>query len=85
MKNEYILKTLYNLSVKAAKKNEVPISALIIKDNKILTKTFNKRENEFDVTAHAEILCIKKAAKKLKRWNSTIITLLLLLIMGVAQ
>lgn len=51
---------------KALKKDEVPIGAVIVKDNKIVSKAFNKRESKKDATAHAEIIAIKKACKKLK-------------------
>lgn len=54
---------------KAVKKNEVPVAAYIVNNNKIIAKSYNKREKFNDVLGHAEIICIKKAAKKLKRWN----------------
>ena len=44
--------------------DEVPIGAVIVKDGKVLSFAFNKRESGFDATAHAEILAIKKACKK---------------------
>ncbi len=69
MNNEIYLKLLLDLAKKAAKQNEVPVSALIVKNSKIIAKDFNKKEKKQDITAHAEILCIKKAAKKLKNWN----------------
>lgn len=62
---EYCIK----LAEKASKKNEVPVGAIIIYKNKIISKAFNLREKKKDITAHAEILAIKKAAKKLKTWN----------------
>jgi len=51
---------------KADKKDEVPIGAVIVLNGKILAKAHNKRERGKDATAHAEILCIKKACKKIK-------------------
>ena len=54
---------------KATKQNEVPVAALITYNNEILATAHNKREKLNDVTGHAEILCIKKAAKKLKTWK----------------
>lgn len=58
-----------NLAIKASKKGEVPIGAIIVKQNKILSKSYNMREKFHDITAHAEILAIKKAASKMKTWN----------------
>ncbi len=56
-------------AIKAFEKNEVPIGAVLVKDNKIIAKAHNLREKKKDVIAHAEILCIQKASKKLKNWK----------------
>ena len=62
-----------NLAIKEAKKalkhNEVPVGAVVVKDNKIIAKAYNKREKTNDVTKHAEIIAISKACKKLKNWR----------------
>lgn len=57
------------LAQKAYKKNEVPIGAVIVKDNKIISKGFNNREKSQQAINHAEIIAIKKACKKLKSWR----------------
>ena len=62
---------LLKLTEKAYKKNEVPIAALIVYNNKVVSKAYNKRHNQNDVLGHAEILAIKKASKKLKSWHLT--------------
>ena len=64
-----ITKILYKLAVKAYKKNEVPVSAVIVKNNKIISKAYNKKNIKQNVFLHAEIICLQKAYKKLKRWN----------------
>ena len=51
---------------KAYKKNEVPIGAVIIKDNKIIARAYNKKEKNNIATHHAEILAINKACRKIK-------------------
>lgn len=66
---EKYLKILMKLAKKASSKNEVPVSAIIVKDDKIISWAFNKRENKHDVLAHAEVIAIKKASKKLKNWH----------------
>lgn len=48
---------------KAARKNFTPIGSVITCENKIISKAHN---NEFE---HAEMICIKKAQKKLKTTN----------------
>ena len=69
MENTTIINELNKLLKKASKKNEVPVAALILKDNKIIAKAHNKVEKSHLVFDHAEILCIKKASKKLKNWR----------------
>lgn len=60
---------LIKLTKKAYKKGEVPIAAIIVKNNKIISKAYNLREKNNDVLGHAEIIAIKKATKKLKTWH----------------
>lgn len=48
---------------------EVPVGALIVKDNKVIASACNEREKSNDITAHAEILTIKRASEKLKNWR----------------
>lgn len=54
---------------KAFKKNEVPVGAVIVKDDKIIAKAHNLRESKQNAICHAEILCIQKACKKLNSWR----------------
>lgn len=60
---------LYKLANKAYKKNEIPVSALIVRKNKIIAKAYNKKNINNNPLLHAEIICLQKAYKKLKRWN----------------
>ena len=54
---------------KAYKKNEVPVGCIIVKNNKILAKTHNLKENKQSSLYHAELIAIKKVSKKLKKWR----------------
>lgn len=60
---------LLKLAKKAVKKDEVPVSALIVKDGKIIAKAYNKRNKSKFVLDHAEMLVIKKTSGKLKDWR----------------
>ena len=64
-----IIDVLNKLNNKAIKKNEVPISALIIYNDEIIAKSYNKTNKSNNILDHAEIICIKKASKKLKNWR----------------
>jgi len=60
---------LMSLAVKATKKNEVPVSAIIVKDNKVIASAYNRRNKSKYILDHAEMLVIKKASRKLKDWR----------------
>ena len=49
--------------------NDVPIGAIIVKDDKIIAKACNEKEKTNDISAHAEILALKKAAQILQNWR----------------
>ncbi len=68
--HEKFMHYAYLEALKAYKENEIPVGAIILdKDNKVIAKAHNKKNKCNDVTAHAEILAIKKASKKLKSWH----------------
>ena len=50
---------------KAYELDEVPIGAVIVMDGKVIAKAHNLREKNQSATAHAEVLAINKACKKL--------------------
>lgn len=54
---------------KALKENEVPIGAVIVLNNKIIARGYNKREKSQNALHHAEIIAINKACKKLHSWR----------------
>ncbi len=56
-------------ALKAELIDEVPIGAVIIHDGKIIARAHNLRETKQRSTAHAEILAIEKACKKLNSWR----------------
>ena len=50
-------------------KDDLPIAAMVVKKNKIISKAINNKNIKNNVMGHAEIIAINKATKKLKRWN----------------
>ena len=54
---------------KALKEEEIPVGAIIVKDDKIIARAYNKKEQKNDSTMHAEIIAIKKASKKINNWR----------------
>lgn len=66
---EQYMKLLLELSKKASKKGEVPVSAVIVRNGKVISKACNKREKTKNPLMHAEIIAIIKATKKLNTWK----------------
>ena len=66
---EKFMKQALLMALKAEKIDEVPIGAVIVKDGVIIAKGYNKRESSQCATAHAEIIAINKACKKLNSWR----------------
>jgi tRNA(adenine34) deaminase len=56
-------------AAKAIAIGEVPIAALIVQQDKILSQSHNYRETWQDPTAHAEVIVIREAAKSLGSWR----------------
>jgi tRNA(adenine34) deaminase len=65
---EYIRNAL-DLARDAAKRNEVPIGAIVVREGTILAAATNRTIRDQDPTAHAEILAIREASSKLDRWR----------------
>ena len=63
------LNEAYKEAKKALKINEVPVGAVIVKDNKIIARAYNKKEINNDPLGHCELIAIKKACKKLNSWR----------------
>lgn len=66
---EKIYKTLMKEVNRAIKENESPVAAVIVFNNKIISKAHNKRNKSNLTIDHAEIIAINKANKKLKNWR----------------
>lgn len=68
-KDEMIMKEALALAAKAAERGEVPVGAIVVRGDERIATAFNDRENGQDATAHAEILAIRSACKRLGRWR----------------
>jgi len=68
-KDVFFMQQALKCAQKALAINEVPIGAVIVKDNKIIAKGYNKSIKNKDTSAHAEIIAIRKACKKLDNYR----------------
>ena len=53
----------------AALEGEIPVGAILVQDGRVIARNHNRRERAHDATAHAEILVIREACEKLRRWR----------------
>jgi tRNA(adenine34) deaminase len=53
----------------AANEDEVPVGAIVVYQDKIIGRGYNKKETLFHVTAHAEIEAMQQASQSLKSWR----------------
>ena len=53
------------IELAAKVKGEIPVAAIIVKNGEVISSAVNSKENDKDVTSHAEILAIRAAEKHL--------------------
>lgn len=67
--NEYFMGIALQEAKVAGTKGDVPVGAIIVRNNKIISKGYNIKEQTNDPTGHAEIIAIKNASQELKSWR----------------
>lgn len=65
---EYMLEALFEARLALAE-GELPIGCIIVHNHEIIARAHNERERTQDPTAHAEIVAIRRAAKRLGSWR----------------
>jgi tRNA(adenine34) deaminase len=68
-KDQFYMDLALEEAQKAADIGEVPIGAVLVKDDQVIAKAHNLREVEKRAIAHAEILAIDEACKLTKAWR----------------
>lgn len=69
MNDLYYIKKAYEQAKIAYSKNEVPIGAILVIDNKIISRAYNLVKCKNNVLYHAELLALTKAFKKLDSYR----------------
>ena len=67
--HDYWMKQALIQADKAFKSKEIPVGAIVIKENKLIGRAYNQREQLNDPTAHAEIIAITAAANTIGDWR----------------
>ena len=60
---------ILKLADKALKTDNVPVGAIVVKNNKIIGRGYNKKNTSKKIIDHAEIIAITKASKKVDDWR----------------
>lgn len=68
-KDEKYMKEAIKQAKKAAQAGDVPIGCVIVYEDKIIARGYNKRNAKKTTLAHAELLAIEKASKKMNDWR----------------
>ena len=66
--DKYMIEAIKQAKI-AQNKGNIPVGAVIVMNNKIISKAYNKKNSKKVSIYHAEILAIIKAYKKLKSWR----------------
>lgn len=69
MDYNFFMKEAYKEAIKAYNINEVPIGCVIVYNNNIIARGYNKRNSEKNSLKHAEIIAIDKACNALGDWR----------------
>ena len=67
--DERLMREALRAARRAPAHRDVPIGAVVVKDGAVLARARNRREADRDPTAHAEVIAIRRAAKKLGSWR----------------
>jgi len=67
--NEYFMRLALEEAEAAFKKDEVPVGACLVLDNKVIASARNRKEASNDPTAHAELIAIREGARTLNNWR----------------
>lgn len=73
--DEYWMEKALTFAKKAASKEEVPVGAVLVANNEIIGEGWNHPISANDPTAHAEIVAMREASRKLKNYRLTGTTL----------
>lgn len=65
----YYMQHALHLAAQGAKRGEVPVGAVLVKDNQIIAEAYNQPISLCDPSAHAEMLVIREAAKRLNNYR----------------
>ncbi|WP_067621231.1 tRNA adenosine(34) deaminase TadA [Alicyclobacillus acidiphilus] len=70
-RHEFWMRAALAQAAQAQRANEVPIGAVVVFEDTVVGAGFNRRESWRDGTAHAELIALQEASRRLNRWRLT--------------
>ena len=67
--DEKFMKKALHQAKRAAAIGEIPIGCVIVRDGKVIARGFNQRRSKKTTLAHAEMIAVDKASRKLGDWR----------------
>ena len=68
-REQEIMTQVLELAEQAGTQGDVPVGALVVRQGEIVGRGYNRREQDSDPCAHAEILALREAGKRLGTWH----------------
>jgi tRNA(adenine34) deaminase len=69
LKDACCMRLALNEANQAAARGEVPVGAVVVRDDEVVARAYNRREELHSALAHAELLAIEQASRHLSRWR----------------
>lgn len=73
--DELWMRRALSVARRAGARGEVPVGAIAVRDGERISTAGNRMETGHDATAHAEMLCLRRAASRLQSWRLNDVTL----------
>ncbi|HEV1996844.1 MAG TPA: tRNA adenosine(34) deaminase TadA [Candidatus Dormibacteraeota bacterium] len=73
--DELWMRRALSVARRAGARGEVPVGAIAVRDGERICTAGNRVETGHDATAHAEMLCLRRAASRLQSWRLNDVTL----------
>jgi len=67
--DEQLIRRALNLARSAGRRGEVPVGAVAVRDGAVIAAAGNAMERRSDATAHAEMLVLRSAARRVGGWR----------------
>jgi len=68
-RDEYFMRLAVREAERALEHDDVPIGAVIVREGEVIAAGHNERELRADPTAHAELIALREAARRLGTWR----------------